>query len=127
MIRRPPRSTRIDTLFPYTTLDRLFRNQCPCPTNRIFRRRDATLALDAVTLQGIGRIDRSRSCLFDFECDRGHTMLKRLELADRNAKLSARSQIIQGGHPGHIHDPDGRSEEHTSDLQSLMRISYAVF
>src|SRR3546814_10997735 len=34
-------------------------------------------------------------------------MLKRLELTDRNAELSSRSQVLQGRHPGHIHDPHG--------------------
>src|SRR3546814_2400228 len=77
MIRRPPRSTRTDTLFPYTTL---FRSQlaedlgCSAMTPyRYFRDKDAIVA------------------------------------AVRTAAL------------------DSRSEEHTSELQSLMRISYAVF
>src|SRR3546814_4025260 len=73
MIRRPPRSTRTDTLFPYTTL---FRSSRPRPLYRD----------DA-------RSDHQRR-------DRG-----------------SREQYRQ----------DGRSEEHTSELQSLMRISYAVF
>src|SRR3546814_15005668 len=64
-IRRPPRSTRTDTLFPYTTL---FRSEYP---------------VTAVRLRGIGR--------------RGHQAYR------------------------------WRSDEHTSELQSLMRISYAVF
>src|SRR3546814_11168706 len=79
MIRRPPRSTRTDTLFPYTTL---FRSPHP--------EKGAVIV-----------------------ATNGHVM-------------------------GMIHDPDGycakpiivgdiRSEEHTSELQSLMRISYAVF
>src|SRR3546814_2156442 len=73
MIRRPPRSTRTDTLFPYTTL---FRSQ----------------GLDGV------------ECGFPFQ---QHMRL----LAVR--RRTARRRI--------------RSEEHTSELQSLMRISYAVF
>src|SRR3546814_20567122 len=79
MIRRPPRSTRTDTLFPYTTL---FRSQRPCPTR--YRR----------TLPS-GRSTR---------------------------------HIMPAGNQGR--EPDlsrRRSEEHTSELQSLMRISYAVF
>src|SRR3546814_9846498 len=77
MIRRPPRSTRTDTLFPYTTL---FRSRCPEPTPR---RSSAAPPAPAV----LGR-HRSRP---------------------RSARCA------------------GRSEEHTSELQSLMRISYAVF
>src|SRR3546814_4141454 len=70
MIRRPPRSTRTDTLFPYTTL---------------FRSREGGLGLRLSHAGGCQQIARHR-----------------------------------GGQPE-------RSEEHTSELQSLMRISYAVF
>src|SRR3546814_4258143 len=79
MIRRPPRSTRTDTLFPYTTLFRSHRHR------------------------------RGRRPLF------GHpTLVLHHGLRRPAAGL--------GGN----HRP-GRSEEHTSELQSLMRISYAVF
>src|SRR3546814_7273195 len=88
MIRRPPRSTRTDTLFPYTTL---FRSPC---SNR---RSSAFLAPSTASA-----FHSSRSCppcsphqLFIF----------------RNHSLEYLC----------------RSEEHTSELQSLMRISYAVF
>src|SRR3546814_10549083 len=90
MIRRPPRSTRTDTLFPYTTL---------------FRSRDAPL----------------------------HAQSHR---RGRNPPRSAARPAIAGkmpgpdrpsGHPGSRTAPPPRSEEHTSELQSLMRISYAVF
>src|SRR3546814_9651628 len=86
MIRRPPRSTRTDTLFPYTTLFRSmekgtrvlgeYRVGIQQGQNRLF-----VLWTRAVTPQGV-----------------------RIDLAS-----------------------PGRSEEHTSELQSLMRISYAVF
>src|SRR3546814_9165551 len=85
MIRRPPRSTRTDTLFPYTTL---------------FRSLVGTIAKNIETLN----LDEATS------------------------------------HPDFVHNPETgeelfhslagvpiRSEEHTSELQSLMRISYAVF
>src|SRR3546814_15323295 len=70
MIRRPPRSTRTDTLFPYTTLFRSVEHR-----------------FDALASQGTQQ---------------------------RNTGRQAQ-------------DTGGRSEEHTSELQSLMRISYAVF
>src|SRR3546814_12505081 len=73
MIRQPPRSTRTDTLFPYTTL---FRSVPTCGT-------------------GTGGVDR-------VHCDHQATGTFSLVRKDR-------------------------SEEHTSELQSLMRISYAVF
>src|SRR3546814_13143028 len=83
MIRRPPRSTRTDTLFPYTTLFRSYQQRSPA--------------------RGFAR--------------------------DPDARIVAeyphlvRSEFCQSG----LHSGSGRSEEHTSELQSLMRISYAVF
>src|SRR3546814_9485949 len=79
MIRRPPRSTRTDTLFPYTTLFR----------SRIYRRSSAP--------RRAGPTARSCGVL--------RIILAAPEPAERQP----------------------RSEEHTSELQSLMRISYAVF
>src|SRR3546814_3577123 len=94
MIRRPPRSTRTDTLFPYTTLFRSPGGRCPL-------------------------------------------------LQPMSVPARAGDGHLQVGHPGgepgggvdeHVHALAGhepaeaeRSEEHTSELQSLMRISYAVF
>src|SRR3546814_5411789 len=85
MIRLPPRSTRTDTLFPYTTLFRSVRPR---------RRRGATLSQ-----AGPGA---------------GHRALRRDRPRARQGPREA----------GRRHR---RSEEHTSELQSLMRISYAVF
>src|SRR3546814_1280400 len=73
MIRRPPRSTRTDTLFPYTTL---------------FRSRDRKLYDDFQAVQ---------------------------KLLTSASSYTAYRKLLK------------RSEEHTSELQSLMRISYAVF
>src|SRR3546814_7400629 len=78
MIRRPPRSTRTDTLFPYTTLFRSL----------------------SVSHRHLAQRERHLSPGADDQChEPGHARLCRGE----------------------------RSEEHTSELQSLMRISYAVF
>src|SRR3546814_5288889 len=106
MIRRPPRSTRTDTLFPYTTLFRSFVTRTRAEgtgsaTPRRCSDRDefpwhAARAADdiAFILPGM--------CSFRCEWDRR-----------RNSLLAAGAST--------------RSEEHTSELQSLMRISYAVF
>src|SRR3546814_5260937 len=94
MIRRPPRSTRTDTLFPYTTL---FRS---APRDRDGRRPAAAVAA------ALHR--RARGAANTFSGAGG-----RDGIPDR-----AR------GAPRHRRP---RSEEHTSELQSLMRISYAVF
>src|SRR3546814_3836516 len=81
MIRRPPRSTRTDTLFPYTTLFRSVRRP----------------------FQPVGNPAVAVGGGFQFEGWR--------QIGERTA----------------LEDAGLRSEEHTSELQSLMRISYAVF
>src|SRR3546814_1791853 len=91
MIRRPPRSTRTDTLFPYTTL---FRSE----------------RADRDTGAG-GRL-RSRR-------QRPHRHCRPVVQPGRRVGQSRAG-------PVHLHGGN-RSEEHTSELQSLMRISYAVF
>src|SRR3546814_9810276 len=110
MIRRPPRSTRTATLFPYTTLFRSPRQRLPrqqglperggCPANGRKARSPAGRCLE----QSGGCL---RWCAPTTKSDR------RLP-----AHAADRSQVCQGL---------GRSEEHTSELQSLMRNSYAVF
>src|SRR3546814_3329873 len=92
MIRRPPRSTRTDTLFPYTTL---------------FRSVLAGLDLARIAF---GIMDQD----VDIRVEREDGA--RLRPGDTIATVSGRARAILG-----------RSEEHTSELQSLMRISYAVF
>src|SRR3546814_2671817 len=98
MIRRPPRSTRTDTLFPYTTLFRSvsnarrhahedFRNNCRVRRSKM----------------------QTENCVGKKSCCRQAATARRHHYSPR---------------PGHR---NGRSEEHTSELQSLMRISYAVF
>src|SRR3546814_15042793 len=91
MIRRPPRSTRTDTLFPYTTL---FRSPAARRRHRRHRRRRA-----------------------DAEVFHGQGAGRREPLRPAQPCRDLRAVGID----------DGRSEEHTSELQSLMRISYAVF
>src|SRR3546814_1315437 len=102
MIRRPPRSTRTDTLFPYTTLFRSF-------------------------LQA--SIDRR----FAATSDARKYLEGRLNTLRQNLETSERALINYTMNKGIVtissqRDANGRrSEEHTSELQSLMRISYAVF
>src|SRR3546814_8026532 len=88
MIRRPPRSTRTDTLFPYPTL---------------------------------------------FRSDRGRAQARRRQLREQSEARGQDVQLAEGQDHEERHQPRpahariARSEEHTSELQSLMRISYAVF
>src|SRR3546814_10489179 len=99
-IRPPPRHTRTNTLFPYTTLCRS--PQCPVVKGieqSIFVHDRPARAIDQ---NGAG------------------FHLRKLARADQTLCL-----ISQRQH--HHHELRVRSEEHTSELQSLMRISYAVF
>src|SRR3546814_7914080 len=93
MIRRPPRSTRTDTLFPYTTL---------------FRSREARTQ----------SIDRASRLSGSAAVQDGDAAIPGGPGAGRTGARARRA----GCGP-----PVRRSEEHTSELQSLMRISYAVF
>src|SRR3546814_2301903 len=92
MIRRPPRSTRTDTLFPYTTLFRsAFQGDVTLSAGKALALNASMIRSDAIP-----------------------------GTQTPTVRLQAPSLIIG--------DMDGqRSEEHTSELQSLMRISYAVF
>src|SRR3546814_2658348 len=95
MIRRPPRSTRTDTLFPCTTL---FRSQVAGVEADLDRRRRV------VDVDLLGRL--------------GVVGAVRREGEDAAPEAELHRAGLFGG---------DRSEEHTSELQSLMRISYAVF
>src|SRR3546814_1524021 len=94
MIRRPPRSTRTYTLFPYTTLFRSYRPSWRDGPDPLWR-------------------------LPPLSC-----------LRPQDGAAAQPARPCGGGrlYPPRFPDaPGGRSEEHTSELQSLMRISYAVF
>src|SRR3546814_5266778 len=105
MIRRPPRSTRTDTLFPYTTLFRSLADSRCCSGHRpLFRLRGG----------GRWRAGFGAGLTSLFALDRLHH--------DGWSGLSFLGFDDQVAQDGVV-----RSEEHTSELQSLMRIPYAVF
>src|SRR3546814_6083254 len=108
MIRRPPRSTRTDTLFPYTTL---FRSQ-----TRLFDGGDVDEGVVAAVLRCDEAVALVRIEEFYFAGRHG------LFLWIVCARLFWEAVTIAG-----LVEEYDRSEEHTSELQSLMRISYAVF
>src|SRR3546814_7656651 len=125
MVRRPPRSTRTDTLFPYTTLFRsdLEPADAAYPDRGSFRR-SCRAAEDSrgARSQSEGdapRLSRSRPRL---RGDQRQSPRRRGSQTRRwtHPRLLRRDFVVSA-HPGL------RSEEHTSELQSLMRISYAVF
>src|SRR3546814_2766952 len=98
MIRRPPRSTRTDALFPYTTL---FRSSISSMRAPAADKRDNAAANDCDTC---GSMPSSASVV----------------------GTARRRPSSMAGCPSNTSSP-ARSEEHTSELQSIMRISYAVF
>src|SRR3546814_2669049 len=108
MLRRPPRSTRTDTLFPYTTR---------------FRSVPASV---------------SKTCLVRFDNNKYsvaasavgwpvevHAYADRIVIRQDGRIVAEHARSFGRGDT--VYDPWHRSEEHTSELQSLMRISYAVF
>src|SRR3546814_3350501 len=126
MIRRPPRSTRTDTLFPYTTLFRSAR-YLAVGVQFLRERRlvDQLLAVVVVALA----VRNVQVAGFEFVLDlRQHRQLEVLAVdpAGTGCDQSLGQHMLAPGgrQPGQV---GGRSEEHTSELQSLMRISYAVF
>src|SRR3546814_4934828 len=112
MIRRPPRSTRTDTLFPYTTL---FRSG-----QRRRRRLDQLEIVGIELLLGIERAEVRAQAIIVVAQARAHGVLIDIDLRPIEIGVVDHA-IIAREIAGH------RSEEHTSELQSLMRISYAVF
>src|SRR3546814_10086578 len=114
MIRRPPKSTRTDTLFPYTTL---FRSSW-------FAKRYGRAVETVVTPV----LDYDGGARFDVVCT--HCFLGYFTPEQRPALMAKWFSLLRpGGRVLTVNPirPTPRSEEHTSELQSLMRISYAVF
>src|SRR3546814_5133926 len=123
MIRRPPRSTRTDTLFPYTTLFRSGRLSRQPRPDRV-RHGDR----GGVRHHGAGR---HREGLAEPRPGRRICVGHRFEAAAWRALMASDPRrspkaVAEDWKPKRC-QAEGRSEEHTSELQSLMRISYAVF
>src|SRR3546814_1667154 len=124
MIRPPPSTTRTDTLFPYTTL---FRSQ------------------DKIDLAGLGftglgngrggtlqisySASSNRTYIKDYDADASGNRFELILSGNLTSTLTASNFIFNRVITGTSGSDSliGRSEEHTSELQSLMRISYAVF
>src|SRR3546814_10225175 len=114
MIRRPPRSTRTDTLFPYTTL---FRSICGEVDRQVGCK-------GCVQVQAAGNGVMASVTALKFAAG----LLARIpgsDLDDACGRVAAEERSLRPFQ--HFYGGNTRSEEHTSELQSLMRISYAVF
>src|SRR3546814_4431379 len=115
MIRRPPRSVRTDTLFPYTTLFPSIRKGLPDALDLLVICAEAGLTVDAAFNRVARELGRAYPELGD---EFALTAIELGFLTDRRSAFENLAYRI---------DLEARSEEHTSELQSLMRISYAVF
>src|SRR3546814_3474704 len=115
MIRQPPRSTRTDTLVPYTTL---FRS--------LSRARAATWTIDPDKL-GIVGFSAGGHLAGSLATSFGDKVYAPVDAADRQSAHPAFAGLVYPVIDPAFGTSGNRSEEHTSELQSLMRISYAVF
>src|SRR3546814_3132586 len=116
MIRRPPRSTRTDTLFPYTTLFRSPSAKQTCSAEHIYESQISHISYSFNTIIRL--------------CNNNYDGQRRFERLSGGACKATEKSTASGAK----HDSQGdrrrsafRSEEHTYALQSLMSISYAVF
>src|SRR3546814_6056671 len=126
MIRRPPRSTRTDTLFPYTTL---FRSRLPpfvrlgCSGHKL-RSSNGYVRPTPIHAALVGkRPPNAANPARGFPRAYAPVTAAFVRLLQRHRGWSPINR--RNRHHGHHRKP--RSEEHTSELQSLMRTSYAVF
>src|SRR3546814_3273612 len=133
MIRRPPRSTRTDTLFPYTTRfrSRLIRDHPP----RFERAGGREHKFRFGIVDALGEF-MTRKTAEDDRMDRAepragehgeHRFGHHRHIDDHPVAGADTLRRDHAGNAGNLVAQFGRSEEHTSELQSLMRISYAVF
>src|SRR3546814_10783406 len=127
MNRRPPRSTRTDTLFPYTTL---FRSVVGAvPHRETVLENFLVRAVEARIDEAVGRPFALSGDMFEETLARGGAFKGegRGQEDWRLQRAFGQHRVIAEPH----HQRGGaeflRSEEHTSEIQSLMRISYAVF
>src|SRR3546814_6754729 len=146
MLRRPPRSTRTDTLFPYTTLFRsrtrlhlvprdLGPGPGPAPLGDEVVDASPPLGIAGVPVLDGGVLDRG--VVAGHELDHSDVQLVLVALGGRAALQVAHVRALLRDDEGALElarlggvDAEvgrQRSEEHTSELQSLMRLSYAVF
>src|SRR3546814_10687446 len=119
MIRRPPRSTRTDTLFPYTTLFRSQVRRRPPAGHRRAEGQDHH--------HGQRRLGDRQGCGREGRWQHHGSGPAEERAAQGRKEGQGQEEVSHGINGGAKAPPVFRSEEHTSELQSLMRTSYAVF
>src|SRR3546814_5166109 len=125
MIRRPPRSTRTDTLFPYTTLFRSMRHLYDELNG--FRRDPEFLR---VCFSPCCRYHKWKLSVEELDRKDGPELFQELKIGAGELLQLGLEYALKDGRQTQLAKSLSsriRSEEHTSELQSLMRISYAVF
>src|SRR3546814_3154142 len=117
MVRRPPSANRTGAPFPYTTLFRSQRGNRRRLLEQAVRNAGEELDRRLAESSSQAKLGRELAELFDLD-----NPPRRIEIYDNShiQGTNALGAMVVAG-------PEGRSEEHTSELQSLMRISYAVF
>src|SRR3546814_8523799 len=116
MLRPPPRSTRTDTLFPYTTL---FRSRATRAATEEQLLESALRRLRPLLAEGVTAIEVKSG--YGLDLDTELRMLRAARAIEMRAPVNVTTTFLGA------HAVPPRSEEHTSELQSLMRLSYAVF
>src|SRR3546814_10540469 len=135
MIPRPPRSTRTDTLFPYTTLFRSHNETCEFPPYWDLEIQSCREQLSSAITRSLSDLapDEAKIIKMFFGMDDDPMSMKSIApllgltyQQVKNRKWTA-LRILSRDESDILSSLRHRSEEHTSELQSLMRISYAVF
>src|SRR3546814_3829638 len=136
MKRRPPRSTRTDTLFPYTTLFRSAVDGDRAKTAGEYRHavdvgHAARIAAVEAAGEGAEPIVAASEAKVDVAAEQGERRQAGLYRAERQRAEPRLDKLARPDRPANLARRDARvvrvrSEEHTSELQSLMRTSYAV-
>src|SRR3546814_9316867 len=135
MLRRPPRSTRTDTLFPYTTHFRASQLVLAGPGEHRDPHRSAQL-VEQFGVTTLHFVPPLLSLFIDEPLSARCTSLRRVFCGGEALSAELRNRVLAQLPSAQLHNRYGptetainvtRSGEHTSELQSLMRISYAVF